>query len=381
MNILILNRDYALPPDGWYQIAPFGEFPHQGAGIVQVIDREAGDAMVARFAADAKVQNFAGLLVDFDHFSLDGEKKSEAAGWLLGLECRNSGLFAQIRWSDVGEEAVKGGRYRFLSPVWARSDCVDLGNGRFRPVRMLNAAVTNDPNLKGMMPLSNRSQESEDKIQKGDPAANRRGDPLDFLPVVEGVEGKAEVRNGRTAMKSVIERLVNHLGLAADATETVILEKMAGLPSLTAVTDLQNSLRDLQGKHDGVVANLKKVEGELVNRHLEDFEGVVSDGSKAFWAEQLVQNREGALAALGDLVKFRDAAGKGDTGGGDATPTRKPLHNRATARPVPPGQGDRGGDGESKAVKIRNRAHEIAKAEGVPFAVAFRRAEKEIAGV
>ena len=61
--------------------------------------------------------------------------------------------------------------------------------------------------------------------------------------------------------------------------------------------------------------------------------------------------------------------------------TKKPLHNRATARPVPPGQG--GGstaDVDSKAVRIRNRAHEIAKAEKIPFGVAFRRAEREVIG-
>jgi hypothetical protein len=185
-------------------------------------------------------------------------------------------------------------------------------------------------------------------------------------------------------MKSVIEKLMNHLGLAADATEAVILEKMAGLPSLTAVTELQNSLRDLQGKHDALVANLKTVEGELVNRHLVEFEGLISDGSKAFWAGQLVANRAGALAALNDL---RELAGKEtpttdpapSTGSGQA---RRPLHNRATARPVPPGQGATatGAEGESKAVTIRNRAHEIAKAEGVPFGVAFRRAEREVIG-
>ena len=359
MNNLILNRDFRLPDDGFYQIAPLGDFAHEGAGIVQVIDREACDVMAARFTADSVVPNFAGLLVDFDHFSLDGEKRSGAAGWVLGLQSRDSGLYANIRWSDVGEESVKGGRYRFLSPVWARSDCVDLGNGRYRPVRLINAAVTNDPNLKGMVPLSNRSQESENRIQKG------------------------------KVMKNVIERLVNHLGLAPDANEAAILEKMAGLPALTAVVDVQNSLRDLQVKHDAVVANLKKVEGDLVNRHLSDFEGVISDGSKGFWSEQLLQNRESALVALGDLVKLRDAggtstglgAGKADTGVGETGTTRKPLHNRATARPVIPGQTDRSGESDSKAVKIRNRAHEIAKAEGVPFSVAFRRAEKEVIGV
>jgi hypothetical protein len=187
-------------------------------------------------------------------------------------------------------------------------------------------------------------------------------------------------------MKRVIEKLMNHLGLTGDATEDAILEKMQGLPAMTAVADVQNSLRDLQGKHDAVVANMKKVEGDLVNRHLAEFEGVISEGTKAFWSEQLLQNRDGALAALGDLVKLRDAGGNGAAGGGATETTRKPLHNRATARPVPPAQSGaaagagQGGEADSKAVKIRNRAHEIAKAEGVAFSAAFRRAEKEVIG-
>jgi hypothetical protein len=158
MNALLLNRDgFQTPADGWYQVAPMGEFGHAQAGLTQVVDAEACQAMANRFAEEAKAPNFAGLLVDFDHFSLDGEKRSEAAGWITALENRDGGLFAKIRWSDVGEEAVKGGRYRFLSPVWNRADCVDLGGGRVRPVRLLNAAVTNDPNLKGMRPLSNNA--------------------------------------------------------------------------------------------------------------------------------------------------------------------------------------------------------------------------------
>ena len=37
-----------------------------------------------------------------------------------------------------------------------------------------------------------------------------------------------------------------------------------------------------------------------------------------------------------------------------------------------------GGAADGRAVKIRNRAHEIAKGEKIPFSVAFRRAEKEV---
>ena len=38
MNNLILNREYRLPDDGWYHIAPLGEFSHAGAGVIQVSD-------------------------------------------------------------------------------------------------------------------------------------------------------------------------------------------------------------------------------------------------------------------------------------------------------------------------------------------------------
>ncbi len=180
MNTLLMNREgFAVPADGWYQLAPLGEFAHAQAGLTQVIDAEACAAMCRRFEEEAQCAHFAGVLIDFDHDSLDAGKRSEAAGWIVALRTRDEGsgvgvqgsgvdgsrqdakdakgdgLWAKIRWSDVGEAAVKGGRYRYLSPVWNRGDCEELGDGRVRPRRLLNAAVTNDPNLKGMRPLSN----------------------------------------------------------------------------------------------------------------------------------------------------------------------------------------------------------------------------------
>jgi len=86
----ILLDSFEMPADGWYQLAPVGEFPHAACGVVQVVDRDACDAMANKFKAEAAVENFAGLLVDFDHFSLDGEKRSEAAGWITDLAMRNA---------------------------------------------------------------------------------------------------------------------------------------------------------------------------------------------------------------------------------------------------------------------------------------------------
>ena len=103
MNTLILNRDtFQMPDDGWYQIAPVGEFPHSGAGVVQVVDRTACDAMVNAFRADALMPNFAGLLIDFDHFSLDEKLKSEAAGWITALEARFQTADGRPQTADSG---------------------------------------------------------------------------------------------------------------------------------------------------------------------------------------------------------------------------------------------------------------------------------------
>ena len=75
--------------DGWAHITPCGDFPHSGAGVTQVIDREAYDRIAADFNGLKSDSNFPGVLVDFDHFSLDTDKPSEAAGWITDLETRD----------------------------------------------------------------------------------------------------------------------------------------------------------------------------------------------------------------------------------------------------------------------------------------------------
>ena len=152
---------FVLAADGWAQVCPLGEFPHAGAGVTQVVDAEACAAMKADFTARAAEPNFPGVLVDFDHFSMDAGKPSEAAGWIGALEARDDGLWATIRWTDAGLAAVTGGRYRLVSPVFPEpSACEDLGGGRIRPRQLVSVALTNDPNIKGGRPIANRCPEA-----------------------------------------------------------------------------------------------------------------------------------------------------------------------------------------------------------------------------
>jgi hypothetical protein len=154
---LLSAGSFELPTDGWYQIAGVGDFPHRQTNLTQVLDLESCAAMAEAFKRDASAQNFPGVLIDFDHDSLNPDKRSEAAGWISALEARPTGLWAQIRWSDEGAKSVTGGRYRFISPVWRQDECADLGNSKVRPLHLINAGLTNDPNISGMVPLSNKN--------------------------------------------------------------------------------------------------------------------------------------------------------------------------------------------------------------------------------
>ncbi|QHI68468.1 phage protease [Tichowtungia aerotolerans] len=360
---LILNRNFELPEDGWYQLAPLGEFPHAAAGVTQIIDEAACNRMVTAFETIKNAsENFPGLLIDFDHFSLDAAKHSEAAGWITDLkfvpqsaiENRQSemygGLYANIRWSDVGEAAVVGGRYRFLSPVWAKSDCENLGNDRLRPVRLLNAAVTNDPNLKGILPLSNRNP-----APPVDSASLGRGNPRGCPP-----------NQKEKTMQPVIDALLNKLNLPADTAEADLIaaiENMATADEAAALTNraetAESSLADLQ------TAQLEADADAFCEANAELIEN--RDEVRA----QFIENRELTEAVFKNLKTPVTPDPK------PQTPNPKPLHNRDSK--VAATRNRDAAANESNAVKIRNRAAEIMKTESVAYTEAFRRAEQELA--
>jgi hypothetical protein len=147
---------------------------------------------------------------------------------------------------------------------------------------------------------------------------------------------------------------------------------------------LLNALRLEREKNEVLLAEVVALEDDLVNRQLGDFGEVISEQSKDFWREQLLSNRESAVTALEELREAK-AAVAAASAPESKTNSRKPLHNRDTARPASRsgflGQNTTGGaDADSLAVRIRNRAQDLIKAERIPFSVAFRRAEKEFCG-
>jgi hypothetical protein len=76
----LANRVFVPAPDNWIALVRPGEFPHEQG--LQILDSEAMTSLFLAFERDRKMPNFPGLLIDFDHFSADTSKPSEAAGWI-----------------------------------------------------------------------------------------------------------------------------------------------------------------------------------------------------------------------------------------------------------------------------------------------------------
>ena len=159
------------------------------------------------------------------------------------------------------------------------------------------------------------------------------------------------------------------------------IKTMVNLPETASdvelITVLVNLIANLQEKYEGVLQDAVAMEDAMTNRVVQDFADVIDEAHVPFWKEQILQNRTAALDALTALrerVKVEAVP---------AEPIRTiPLRNRlgaierTVASVANPAEASKAV--QSAASAIRNRAHEIAKTQNIPFITAFSRAEKEI---
>ena len=298
MNSSILNPDFSHPADGWYQIEPKGEHPNHAAGVIQMIDEEAMNSIVAQFNQDAaagKLRHGSEMLIDHEHFSDQPDKETRAYGWLVELQSREDGIYGRVRWSKTGQEAVDGGDYRFFSTEYASADCVECqvasGEGearaeqgdpngdmgqkaslatrhstqpRVRPLRLDGLTLTNMNNNRGQKPITNRDS--------------------------------SELANQQPTERKRMNTIADKLGLAADVSEETVLAEVTRL--LNRVTEMipheeeNKSLRERLGA----------IDGEQVHTLL-DLHGVRDDKIRNRLKPVLMglRNREERVAALLDF--------------------------------------------------------------------------------
>lgn len=277
---------FALPADGWFQIARPGtmrkalDLPDgQSVEITQQVDPADFDQIVGRFRELSSAANFAGLLVDFDHFSCDDDKSTRAGAWIEAVERRGDELWAQLRLSASGRAALEGGDYRHFSPVLGFTPKRYQPGEVAHPQALLGGAFTNQPTFRGMVPLSNRQ----------DSATTTQDTTMDYK-----------------------KTLLALLGLPDTATDAEI--EAATAP---ATENLANGK-----KYADTKCRLDKLEALQIDRDLDS--AGLQGTARETWKAALTKNRDEALPLLAAL---------GTDGSGYAR-----THNREQAK-TPPAAG------------------------------------------
>jgi len=123
------------------QLIPFGY--HVTSKGDFLLDEEALKLVVSTF--DAQVND---LVVDYEHQTLSG-KEAPAAGWIKKLMNRGrQGLWGLVDWTDRARAYLGRNEYHYLSPVFLKRQSDN------RVVRLVNAGLTNAPEIDGMEALS-----------------------------------------------------------------------------------------------------------------------------------------------------------------------------------------------------------------------------------
>lgn len=351
---------FSLSADGWIMLVPKGRYPgtlrrcednkEEYELILQDFDDTALAAMVESWnkRKASEGENFPGLLVDFDHFSHDESKPTEAAGWIEDVAIREDGLWGMPRWSVLGKSKLEGGIYRLVSPVLSNFDVVstDKVNGKsvMRPKVLERLALTNDPALRGMPPVSNRNAATTDK-----------DNGMDFKKLLCKLLGLPDTATD-DEINSAAETAAGSLAAArnADCAKPEEVAKMRA--TITALTAAGDTARNR-------VSDLTK---ELIEHDVIRFKTAVPDEGKL--REMLTKNREATIAVLAAVKVTPEAGASG----------RTPMHDARNRAHPGAADSDKSGTWDEKdAAAIGLRAAELSATNGWGYNRAFSEATNE----
>lgn len=155
---LALNHDGSVPDE--VQLIPSGHIIGRDGRnfVLQNVD-EVIDNSIQRFNPSGKSQELD-LVIDYEHQTELSEKNgapAPAAGWIKRLFAKEDGLWGKIEWTKKAAEHITNKEYRYLSPVFLHDKQGNIS-------KLLNAGLTNVPNLELKAFNSTNYNEEENKV-------------------------------------------------------------------------------------------------------------------------------------------------------------------------------------------------------------------------
>lgn len=292
----------ALPllANGQAQLLPAGDFAARdgrpGPGKHWRLNDVAGTRLAAELSTLAARTPIS---IDYEHQTLLAKTNGQpapAAGWITSVEWRaGEGLFAQVNWTERAKAHITANEYRYISPVI-------LFDEQHRVVGLHNAALVSVPAIVGMEPVvAALAALLPDNPQQKGPFMDRKA-----LIVALGLAAEATDQQitDRIAALAALEKapplpkaMVSALGLAEGADEAAALTALTKLKT-TPDTATMAQVTDLQGK----VATLS---AQIVERDVTEMVDAAIDAHKLMpaqrdWALNLGKSNMAQLKAFVD---------------------------------------------------------------------------------
>lgn len=165
----------------------------------------------------------ADVVVDFDHQTVRAPAvagTAPAAGWMKRIFATDQGIMAEVEWTEEASAMLRDRKYRAISPYFAHT-----ADGRV--TRIINAGLTNTPNLDLLAVASAISTEEEE-------------DPMDLKAIASalGLAEDADAKAIAAAAKAAKDKADQF-----DATASALgVEVKDG--ELTAVASAATALKD-----------------------------------------------------------------------------------------------------------------------------------------
>lgn len=196
----------ALPAElpEWVMLIPAGAVElAAGRGTYQV-DAPAVVAATLAALGDRRMP------IDFDHSSNDPDgQPTPAAGWVLELAARESGIWARVEWTAAGADMIQGRHYPYISPTFA------YPKGGNTVTRLVNAALVKQPAID--MPriaAADNLKDPEMSLSEALRAALSLADDADDDAIVAAASQSA---GEQAALHSRVTELEEQLAAASDA--------------------------------------------------------------------------------------------------------------------------------------------------------------------
>lgn len=143
------------PASSWNQVAVVGQYVSSLYGEFSITEADL-QQMLDNFQSGRYPVPPTEICMDYDHLSMQPPAAGDgkAAGWFKQVELRAQGqeLWARVDWTEAGASAIKSLEYRFVSPTFHKAFVTNTGENI--GCTLLGAAITNQPFLQGMDPLS-----------------------------------------------------------------------------------------------------------------------------------------------------------------------------------------------------------------------------------